>query len=48
MIITHSTRILEELEVDATHILVDGQIVADGDASYVDRINENGFEEFVK
>ena len=48
MIITHSTRILEELEVDATHILVDGQIVADGDASYVDRINENGFEEFIE
>ena len=48
MIITHSTRILEELEVDATHILVDGQIVADGDASYVDKINENGFEEFIE
>jgi Fe-S cluster assembly ATP-binding protein len=48
MIITHSTRILEELDVDATHILVDGQIVADGDASYVDRINENGFEEFIE
>lgn len=28
LIITHSTRILESLHVDATHVLVDGRIVA--------------------
>ncbi|MEE1228903.1 MAG: Fe-S cluster assembly ATPase SufC [Lachnospiraceae bacterium] len=48
MIITHSTRILESLKVDKTHVLVNGRVVADGDASYVDEINENGFEKFVQ
>ena len=45
---THSTRILEALTVDYTHILVDGKIVETGDASLVDEINANGFERFVK
>lgn len=48
LIITHSTRILESLQVDRTHVLVEGQIVADGDASMVDDINENGFEKYIK
>ena len=48
IIITHSTRILESLHVDATHVLVDGTIVENGDASLVDEINENGFERFIK
>lgn len=48
IIITHSTRILEALTVDYTHILVDGKIVETGDASLVDEINANGFERFVK
>ena len=48
IIITHSTRILEALQVDYTHILVDGKIVETGDASLVDEINANGFERFVK
>ncbi|MCR4605982.1 MAG: Fe-S cluster assembly ATPase SufC [Eubacterium sp.] len=47
IIITHSTRILESLDVDYTHVLVDGQIVANGDASLVDEINENGFEKYI-
>lgn len=47
LIITHSTRILESLVVDKTHVLVDGRIVADGDASLVDKINEEGFEKYV-
>jgi Fe-S cluster assembly ATP-binding protein len=47
IIITHSTRILEALKVDYTHILVDGKIVETGDASLVDEINANGFERFV-
>jgi ABC-type multidrug transport system ATPase subunit len=48
IIITHSTRILESLNVDYTHVLVDGTIVEDGDASLVDEINENGFERFIR
>ena len=48
MIITHSTRILEALHVDKTHVLVNGKIVASGDASLVDEINEHGFERFLE
>ena len=48
LIITHSTRILEALHVDATHILVDGKIVTSGDGSLVDDINENGFEKYIQ
>lgn len=47
LIITHSTRILEALDVDETHVLVDGKIVANGDSSMIADINENGFERFL-
>ncbi|MBE5907387.1 MAG: Fe-S cluster assembly ATPase SufC [Lachnospiraceae bacterium] len=47
LIITHSTKILEALTVDATHVLVDGKIVHNGDQSLIDEINENGFERFL-
>ena len=46
LIITHSTRILESLHVDVTHVMEEGKIVRKGDASLVDTINEKGFEEF--
>ncbi len=48
LIITHSTKILESLHVDYTHVLVKGNIVHTGDGSLVDEINANGFERFVK
>ncbi|MBQ9208367.1 MAG: Fe-S cluster assembly ATPase SufC [Oscillospiraceae bacterium] len=48
LIITHSTKILEALKVDKTHVIVDGRIVENGGAELVDDINENGFERFVK
>ena len=44
LIITHSTRILDALHVDYTHIMVDGKIVATGDGSLVDKINQEGYE----
>ena len=47
LIITHSTRILESLNVDYTHIIVKGRIVHTGDGTLVQRINENGFDEFI-
>ncbi len=47
LIITHSTRILESLNVDYTHIMVKGHIVHTGDGSLVQKINECGFEEFI-
>ena len=46
LIITHSTRILDALSVDYTHVMVDGRIVAQGDGSLVDEINQNGYERF--
>lgn len=43
LIITHSTRILEALDVDVTHVMENGVIVKDGGAELVDMINEKGF-----
>ncbi|MCI5859934.1 MAG: Fe-S cluster assembly ATPase SufC [Blautia sp.] len=47
LIITHSTRILESLHVDYTHVMVNGHIVATGDGSMVEEINEKGYENFL-
>ncbi|SKB64895.1 Fe-S cluster assembly ATP-binding protein [Lachnospiraceae bacterium] len=47
LIITHSTRILESLHVDYTHVLVKGNIVETGDGSLVTEINDHGFERFI-
>ena len=46
LIITHSTRILESLKVDFTHIMVEGKIVATGNGSLVEKINREGYEEY--
>ena len=46
LIITHSTKILESLHVDYTHVLVKGNLVHTGDGSLVDEINDHGFERF--
>ena len=48
LIITHTTKILEGLAVDKTHIIVKGHIVKTGDGSLFKEINEKGFEEFIK
>ena len=47
LIITHSTRILESLKVDKTHVIVSGRMKTEGDASLVDKINAEGFEAFL-
>ena len=47
LIITHSTRILEALKVNYTHVLVDGKLITTGDASLIDDINEKGFEKYL-
>lgn len=47
LIITHSTRILDALAVDHTHVMVDGHIVTTGDGSLVNDINENGYEKYL-
>lgn len=46
LIITHNTRILEHLDVDRVHVMVQGHMVAEGDSSMIADIDENGFEQF--
>ncbi len=48
LIITHSTKILDSLKVDKVHVVVDGKVVAEGDASLISEINDNGFEKYMK
>lgn len=43
LIITHSTRILEALTIDAAHVMENGVIVKNGGAELVEKINEKGF-----
>ena len=40
--------VLLVLHVDYTHIMVDGKIVATGDGSLVDKINQEGYESFIR
>lgn len=46
LIITHSTKILESLSVDYTHVMIEGKIINTGDSSLVDKINTEGFAEY--
>ena len=48
LVITHSTKILEALKVDYTHIIVKGRIVETGGPELVEKINASGFEEYLK
>ncbi|MBR0171846.1 MAG: Fe-S cluster assembly ATPase SufC [Lachnospiraceae bacterium] len=48
LIITHATKILESLHVDFAHVMVNGHIVETGDASLVEKINREGFEDYEK
>lgn len=46
LIITHNTRILEHLKVDRVHVMVNGRIVREDDASLIPWIDANGFDTF--
>ncbi|WP_040212554.1 Fe-S cluster assembly ATPase SufC [Clostridium polynesiense] len=46
IIITHNNKILEYLEPDFVHVLIDGKIVKTGDSKLANEINEKGYEEF--
>ena len=46
VIITHNTRILEHLDVDRVHVMVNGRIVREDDASLIPWIDANGFDTF--
>lgn len=47
LIITHNIKILEAINVDRTHIIVSGRIVAEGGAELVDDVNRGGFEKYI-
>jgi Fe-S cluster assembly ATP-binding protein len=44
VLITHYQRILDELEPDVVHILIDGRIVESGGADLARRLEEEGYE----
>ena len=46
LVITHHTRILERLDVDRTHVMVKGNLVAEGGADLIPTIDREGFEQF--
>lgn len=48
LIITHNTKILENLKVDKVHVLVDGKIVKSGDSSLAHEIEDNGYSKYIK
>lgn len=48
LIITHSTKILEDLDVDKVHILVNGKIVDTQDSSLAYYIEKNGYNKYLK
>ncbi|WP_099469398.1 Fe-S cluster assembly ATPase SufC [Konateibacter massiliensis] len=48
LIITHITKILQDLPVDYVHILADGKIVQTGDASLVETVIQEGFSSVLK
>ncbi|MBR4830877.1 MAG: Fe-S cluster assembly ATPase SufC [Bacilli bacterium] len=47
LMITHSSKILEELDNYIVHVLVDGKIVDTGDKSLVKEIEENGYKKYI-
>ncbi len=46
LIITHNTKILNSLDVDYVHVLVDGKIVKTGSADLAKEIEEKGYEQY--
>jgi len=46
LIITHNTKILHSLKVDKVHVLVDGQIVAEGPQSLAEEIEKDGYTKY--
>ena len=46
LIITHNTGILERVEVDRTHVMVKGHLVAEGGPDLIAQIDANGFESY--
>ena len=48
LIITHSTKILESLDVDYVHVLVDGKIIKTSSSSLAIEIDKNGYSSYME
>lgn len=48
IIITHSTKILKNIDIDYVHVLVDGKIVKTGDATLAEEIDKNGYKDILE
>jgi Fe-S cluster assembly ATP-binding protein len=48
LVITHYQRILNYIQPDFVHVMVDGQIVASGGAEMAHQLEEEGYDRFVK
>jgi Fe-S cluster assembly ATP-binding protein len=44
LLVTHYVKLLEEIEPDQVHVLIDGQIVASGGAELAQRIEHEGYD----
>lgn len=47
LIITHSTKLLDYLNVDYVHILLDGKVIKTGDKSLAYEIDKNGYQSYL-
>jgi len=48
LLITHYTRILRYIEPDFVHVFVDGRIVEEGGKELADRLEDEGYDRFLK
>jgi len=46
VVVTHYVKLLDELQPDQVHVLIDGRIVHTGDASVAETIEREGYEPF--
>ncbi|MHB1504598.1 MAG: Fe-S cluster assembly ATPase SufC [Acidimicrobiales bacterium] len=46
LLVTHYTRILQDLRPDVVHVLISGRIVETGGAALADRLEEEGYEQW--
>lgn len=44
IIITHHKEILKNVKADYVHVLKDGELIRTSDATLIDKIEENGYE----
>jgi len=48
LLITHYTRILRYIKPDCVHVFANGHIVEEGGAELADKLEENGYAEYIK